>query len=117
MASLAAMTHGSALVLPSESFDAPAALAAIAAERCTALYGVPTMFIAMLEAWRARGADPAQVASLRNGIMGAARVGAGRGAGLLGWGESVLSIGPAAEFVIAFMGRCAVQRARRALSA
>ena len=49
LGSLAVLTHGSAVVLPSESFDAQACLAAIQEERCTSLYGVPTMFIAQLD--------------------------------------------------------------------
>jgi fatty-acyl-CoA synthase len=49
LGNLAAMTHGAAVVLPAESFDAPSCLEAIDAERCTALYGVPTMFIAELQ--------------------------------------------------------------------
>ena len=66
LGSLAALTHGSAVVLPGESFDAEAALRAIDAERCTSLYGVPTMFIAELD-------SPAFsrycLDSLRTGIM------------------------------------------------
>lgn len=42
---MATATHGSAIVFPSESFDGLAALHAVREERCTALYGVPTMFI------------------------------------------------------------------------
>jgi len=49
LGSLAALTHGSAIVLPAESFDAEACLRAVQEERCTSLYGVPTMFIAQLE--------------------------------------------------------------------
>jgi Acyl-CoA synthetases (AMP-forming)/AMP-acid ligases II len=66
LGSLAALTHGSAIVLPSESFDAQACLAGIQEERCTSLYGVPTMFIAQLD-------HPAfstyRLDSLRTGIM------------------------------------------------
>jgi fatty-acyl-CoA synthase len=66
LGSLAALTHGSALVLPEESFDAESALRAIEIERCTSLYGVPTMFIAELD-------SPAFsrycLDSLRTGIM------------------------------------------------
>jgi fatty-acyl-CoA synthase len=69
MGSLAALTHASALVLPAEAFDAEATLAAVERERCTSLYGVPTMFIATL-------AHPAfeqtDLASLRTGIMAGA---------------------------------------------
>lgn len=42
---MATATHGSAIVFPSESFNARAALAAAREEKCTALYGVPTMFL------------------------------------------------------------------------
>ncbi len=66
---LAALTHGSAVVIPAPSFDPAATLAAVAAERCTSLYGVPTMFIAML-------ADPSRpgldLTSLRTGMMAGA---------------------------------------------
>ena len=46
LGNLAALTHGSAVVLPSESFDTEACLRTVQEERCTSLYGVPTMFIA-----------------------------------------------------------------------
>src|SRR5207249_715262 len=49
LGNLAALTHGSAIVLPSESFDADACLQAVQQQRCTSLYGVPTMFIAELD--------------------------------------------------------------------
>ncbi|KAL4895478.1 hypothetical protein BDV59DRAFT_155820 [Aspergillus ambiguus] len=42
---MATATHGSAIVFPTESFNAKAALTAVQEERCTALYGVPTMFL------------------------------------------------------------------------
>ena len=45
---LTCLTHGAAMIFPSESFDPLASLEAIAAERCTAVGGVPTMFLAML---------------------------------------------------------------------
>src|SRR4029077_15444984 len=63
---LAAVTHGSTMVFPAEAFDAQAVLGAVAAERCTALHGVPTMFIAELEHPRFRSFD---LSSLRTGIM------------------------------------------------
>jgi fatty-acyl-CoA synthase len=66
---LAAVTHGSTMVFPSESFDAEAVLDAVAAERCTTLHGVPTMFIAELEHPRFRSFD---LSSLRTGIMAGA---------------------------------------------
>jgi fatty-acyl-CoA synthase len=69
LAVLGCSTHGACLVLPSESFDPQAVLEAVQAERCTALYGVPTMFIMELE--RLRGAD-FDLSSLRTGMMGGA---------------------------------------------
>ncbi len=66
---LAAVTHGAAMVFPSEAFDAEAVLQAVATERCSALYGVPTMFIAELEHPRFREFD---LSSLRTGIMAGA---------------------------------------------
>ncbi|MGW5515317.1 AMP-binding protein [Nocardia africana] len=66
MGNLAATSHGAAMVIPAASFEPRATLAAVAAERCTSLYGVPTMFIAEL-------ADPDfesfDLSSLRTGIM------------------------------------------------
>ncbi len=47
MANLGCTTHGSTMVIPAPGFDPEITLRAIAAERCTAVYGVPTMFIAM----------------------------------------------------------------------
>ena len=46
---MATATHGSAIVFPTEAFDPYATLKAVQEEKCTALYGVPTMFIAELE--------------------------------------------------------------------
>jgi fatty-acyl-CoA synthase len=69
MSSLMCMVHRMTLVLPSPQFDALAALETIQAERCTALYGVPTMFIAELEHPRFREFD---LSSLRTGIMAGA---------------------------------------------
>ncbi|MFD3744898.1 AMP-binding protein [Nocardia sp. NPDC058633] len=67
MGNLAATTHGAAVVIPAPSFDPAATLAAVAAQRCTSLYGVPTMFIAML-AELDSGVDY-DLSSLRTGIM------------------------------------------------
>jgi fatty-acyl-CoA synthase len=69
MSSLMCMVHRMTLVLPSPQFDALAALETVQAERCTALYGVPTMFIAELEHPRFREFD---LTSLRTGIMAGA---------------------------------------------
>jgi len=66
MGSLMCIVHRMTLVLPAPQFDALASLDAIQAERCTVLYGVPTMFIAELEHPRFREFD---LASLRTGIM------------------------------------------------
>jgi fatty-acyl-CoA synthase len=66
LGTLACAAHGACVVVPGEGFDAGATLAAVAAERCTALYGVPTMFIAALEHPRFAEFD---VSSLRTGIM------------------------------------------------
>ncbi len=63
---LAAMTHGAASVLPSEGFEPLAVLETVARERCTALHGVPTMFIAALDHPRFAEFD---LSSLRTGIM------------------------------------------------
>ncbi len=66
MGNLGAMTHGAAMVVPGPSFDAGAVLEAVQAERCTSLYGVPTMFIAELEH---PGFGSYDLGSLRTGIM------------------------------------------------
>ncbi|MDT9600287.1 AMP-binding protein [Sphingosinicella rhizophila] len=69
MAVLNCVTHGAAMVFPADSFDPAAVLRAVEAERCTALFGVPTMFIAELAE-----ADFAQfdLTSLRTGVMAGA---------------------------------------------
>ncbi len=66
MSCLAATSHGCCLVFPSEAFDPGAVLSAVEQERCTSLYGVPTMFIAELEHANFSKTD---FASLRTGIM------------------------------------------------
>ena len=66
MGNLGALTHGAAVVYPDVAFDAKATLEAIQAERCTSLYGVPTMFIAQLQHADFAGYD---LSSLRTGIM------------------------------------------------
>lgn len=67
MGNLASTSHGAAVIIPAPSFDPAASLAAVAAERCTSLYGVPTMFIAMLAELDA-GAEH-DLSTLRTGIM------------------------------------------------
>src|SRR5690606_18651858 len=49
MGNLSCLVHGASMVYPSEVFEPEAVLKAIQAERCTALYGVPTMFISLLQ--------------------------------------------------------------------
>jgi fatty-acyl-CoA synthase len=66
LGNLACTTHGAAMVYPAEAFEPEATLAAVQAERCTSLYGVPTMFIAELEHPSFADFD---LASLRTGIM------------------------------------------------
>jgi fatty-acyl-CoA synthase len=66
MGNLACSSHGACMVIPSEAFDPLATLETIAAERCTSLYGVPTMFIAQLSHPRFSELD---LSSLRTGIM------------------------------------------------
>ena len=66
LGNLAVVTHGACIVLPSEGFDARAVLGTVAEERCTSLYGVPTMFIAELAE---PGFDSFDLTSLRTGIM------------------------------------------------
>jgi fatty-acyl-CoA synthase len=69
LANMAAVTHGCAVVIPGESFDPASTLRAIEAERCTSIYGVPTMFIAQMD-------DPrfgsVKFDTLRTGIMAGA---------------------------------------------
>ena len=66
LGNLACITHGSAMVYPGAGFDPLATLETVAEERCTALYGVPTMFIAELDHPEFGRFD---LSSLRTGIM------------------------------------------------
>ncbi|WP_308103040.1 AMP-binding protein [Streptomyces sichuanensis] len=66
MGNLAATSHGACIVIPAPSFDATATLHAVERERCTSLYGVPTMFIAELGLPDFATYD---LSSLRTGIM------------------------------------------------
>ncbi|WP_332811501.1 AMP-binding protein [Sphingomonas sp.] len=66
MGNLACLVHGATMVYASEGFDPLAVLRTIEAERCTALYGVPTMFIAILNHAEFEAFD---LGSLRTGIM------------------------------------------------
>ena len=69
LGNLACTTHGACVVVPGESFDAHQVLAAVDEERCTSLYGVPTMFIAELAE---PDLDAFDLGSLRTGIMAGA---------------------------------------------
>jgi fatty-acyl-CoA synthase len=66
MGNLAATSHGAAMIIPAPAFDPVETLQAVQAERCTSLYGVPTMFIAELAV---PGIDGFDLSSLRTGIM------------------------------------------------
>ena len=66
LGNLACITHGAAMVYPSEGFEPLATLQTVQDERCTALYGVPTMFIAELALPEFKSFD---LKSLRTGIM------------------------------------------------
>jgi fatty-acyl-CoA synthase len=63
---LCCTAHGACIVIPAESFEALAVLRAVQAERCTSLYGVPTMFIAELQLPES---DRFDLSSLRTGVM------------------------------------------------
>lgn len=69
LGTLAALTHGSAVVLPGAIFDPKTCFESIEHERCTAFYGVPSMFTAML---RHPQFTPTRLGSLRTGIMAGA---------------------------------------------
>jgi fatty-acyl-CoA synthase len=66
MGNLNCVSHGATAVYPGRGFDALATLQTVESEQCTGLYGVPTMFIAMLDHPRFREFD---LSSLRGGIM------------------------------------------------
>ncbi len=66
MGNLGAITHGACMVIPGEGFEAERVLKTVADERCTSLYGVPTMFIALLNHPDFAKTD---LSSLRTGIM------------------------------------------------
>ncbi len=68
-ATMVCVVYGSAIVVPAPSFEPQATLAAIAGERCTAVYGVPTMFVGQLEHPDFARFD---LTSLRTGIMSGA---------------------------------------------
>ncbi len=69
MANLGCITHGSTMIYPNDAFDAELTLRAVAEERASILYGVPTMFIAMLDHPSRPQLD---LSTLRSGIMAGA---------------------------------------------
>ncbi|WP_060507915.1 AMP-binding protein [Pseudomonas sp. NBRC 111124] len=69
MANLGCITHGSTMIYPNDAFDAELTLRAVAEERASILYGVPTMFIAMLDHPSRMQLD---LSTLRSGIMAGA---------------------------------------------
>ncbi len=66
LGNLACVTHGAAMIFPGEGFDPQGVLETVSEERCTALHGVPTMFIAVLDHPGFAGFD---LSRLRTGIM------------------------------------------------
>ncbi|MEP1144323.1 MAG: AMP-binding protein [Henriciella sp.] len=69
LGSLTCLMHGSAAIYPSEIFDPIATLKAVEKEKCTSLYGVPTMFVSILNAI---GKESFDVSTLRTGLMAGA---------------------------------------------
>ena len=66
---LCCTAHGATMVIPNDSFDATKTLEAVERERCTSLYGVPTMFISELYTL---DRHPYDLSSLRTGVMAGA---------------------------------------------
>jgi fatty-acyl-CoA synthase len=66
LGTLTCLTHGACMVFPAESFDALSVLQTVQEERCTALHGVPTMFIGLLDHPQFAQFD---LSSLRTGVM------------------------------------------------
>ncbi|HEY7723340.1 MAG TPA: AMP-binding protein, partial [Pedococcus sp.] len=69
MGNLAATTHGACMVIPAPGFDPAATLQAVRDERCTSLYGVPTMFIAEWSLIESGAFDATGLSTVRTGIM------------------------------------------------
>ena len=66
MGNLACTSHGACMVIPAPGFDPVATLGAVQDEKCTSLYGVPTMFIAE---WNLPNFAEYDLSSVRTGIM------------------------------------------------
>jgi fatty-acyl-CoA synthase len=69
MGVLGAVSKGAAMIFPGESFDATSTLDALEKEKCTAVYGVPTMFVAMLQELDIK---PRNLTRMRTGVMAGA---------------------------------------------
>ena len=69
LGNLASTSHGSTMVIPAESYDPVATMETVQEERCTSLYGTPTMFIGELDSPRFQEFD---FSSLRTGVMAGA---------------------------------------------
>ena len=67
LGNMVALNYGATMVYPSESFEPRASLEAVSKEKCQALYGVPTMFIAMLE--ELKKMESVDTENLRSGIV------------------------------------------------
>ncbi len=70
LGNLGCTTHGTTMVIPAPGFDPALTLAAIESERCTGVYGVPTMFIAMLRPSRLRRQGPVVPSHRNHGGLG-----------------------------------------------
>jgi len=71
---MASATHGSCIVFPTEAFDAEAALRSVQEYGCTALYGVPTMFLAELDLLASGVIPRTGLDKLRTGIAAGSQV-------------------------------------------
>ena len=69
MGNLAATTHGACMVIPAPGFDPALTLEAVRDEKCTSLYGVPTMFVAEWQLIEDGNFDESALATVRTGIM------------------------------------------------
>ncbi len=69
MGNLAATSHGACMVIPAPAFDPAATLAAVQQERCTSLYGGPTVFIAQGGLLQGEGGASYDLSTVRTGIM------------------------------------------------
>jgi fatty-acyl-CoA synthase len=89
MGNLACTTHGATMVIPAPGFDPAATLRATADEKCTSLYGVPTMFIAE---WSLPDLASYDLSSVRTGIMAGSPCPATMMTKLIEWGITEVTI-------------------------